>query len=59
MSDFTHTYVIVLTYVIVICRYSFLQVNDTRLEKQSDALPGLAYYMEKGVKYHIKEFSNS
>ena len=30
-------------------RYSFLQVNDTRLEKQSDALPGLAYYMAKGV----------
>ncbi|EFX85831.1 hypothetical protein DAPPUDRAFT_313677 [Daphnia pulex] len=28
--------------------YSFLQVNDTRLEKQSDALPGLAYYMAKG-----------
>ncbi|XP_046453995.1 glutamate receptor ionotropic, delta-2-like isoform X2 [Daphnia pulex] len=28
--------------------YSILQVNDTRLEKQNDALPGLAYYMEKG-----------
>ncbi|XP_046453785.1 uncharacterized protein LOC124201668 [Daphnia pulex] len=28
--------------------YSILQVNDTRLEKQSEALPGLAYYLQTG-----------
>ncbi|XP_057378180.1 ionotropic receptor 93a-like [Daphnia carinata] len=28
--------------------YSILQVNDTRLEKQSNTLPGLHYYMTQG-----------
>nr|CAH0111143.1 unnamed protein product [Daphnia galeata] len=28
--------------------YSSLQVNDSYFEKQSDTLPGLAYYLEKG-----------
>ena len=32
-----------------IYRYSSLQVNDSYFEKQSDTLPGLAYYLEKGV----------
>jgi hypothetical protein len=32
-------------------RYSILQVYDTRLDKQSDAQPGLAYYMDKGVSF--------
>lgn len=30
-------------------RYSILQVNDTRLEKQSAALPGLTHYIQNGV----------
>ena len=39
-------------------RYSILQVNDTRLEKQSEALPGLTYYMQKGVNYHTFKMWN-
>jgi hypothetical protein len=43
--------VIILVSLSVGRRYSILQVNDTRLEKQSKALPGLAYYLQNGVKF--------